>query len=66
MVPSRYVGEYVREQHLYRVRTRFQAVDPTAMRQFRIRTTDPLGFKDNWSILTGQSPPEHQVRLSEP
>jgi hypothetical protein len=66
IVPSSYVADYVREQHLYWIRTRTQAVNPTAMRQFRIRTTDPLGFKDNWSILSGQSPPEHQVKLSEP
>ena len=46
-------AEYVREQHLYWLRTRTRAVNPTAMRQFRIRMSDPLGFKDNWSLLSG-------------
>jgi hypothetical protein len=66
IVPSSYVAEYVREQHQYWLRTRTRAVNPTGMRQFRIRTSDPFGFKDNWSILSGQSPPEHQIKLSEP
>jgi len=39
------------------LRTRTHAVKPTAMRQFRIRTTDSLGFKDNWCFLSGRIPP---------
>lgn len=65
IVPSPYVADYVREQHRYWIRTRTQATNATNMRQFRIRTSDPLGFMDNWSILSSQSPPEHQVKLTE-
>jgi hypothetical protein len=66
VVPSSYVADYVREQHLYWLRTRTRAVEPTnKMRQFRIHPSDPLGFKDNWSVLSGQPPSPHQLKLSE-
>jgi hypothetical protein len=61
IVPSSYVADYVREQHLHWIRTRTRPVNPTSMRQFRIRVGDPLGFKDNWSLLSGQTPPSRQV-----
>jgi hypothetical protein len=66
VVPSSYVADYVREQHLYWIRTRTHSVNPTSMRQFRIRVSDPLGFRDNWSLLSGQTPPGRQVQISEP
>jgi hypothetical protein len=66
IVPGSYVADYVREQHLHWQRARARDDTFTSMRQFRIRITDPLGFKDNWSLLAGQSPPTHQVKLSEP
>jgi hypothetical protein len=66
IVPSAYVADYVREQHLYWLRTRTRTVKDTPMRHFRIRTDDPLGFKANWSLLSGQPPAPHQVTLSEP
>jgi hypothetical protein len=56
IVPSSYVADYVREQHLHWIRTRTRPVNPTSMRQFRIRVSDPLGFKDNWSLLSGRPP----------
>jgi hypothetical protein len=66
IVPSLYVAEYVREQHLYWVRTRDFEVTPGKVRQFRIPPADPLGFQDNWALLSGQQPAENQLGLSEP
>ena len=66
IVPSSYVADYVREQHLYWQRARAREGTLTSMRQFRIRITDPLAFRDNWSLLSGQLPSPHQAKLSEP
>jgi hypothetical protein len=66
IVPSVYVAEYVREQHLYWVRARGYEVTPGKVRQFRIPPADPLGFRDNWRVLSGQQPIANQLRLSEP
>jgi hypothetical protein len=64
IIPSSYVADYVHQQHLYWLRTHPHSV--TLMRKFRIRATDPLGFKNNWSLLSGQSPSPDQVKVSEP
>lgn len=65
IVPSDYVATYVREQHTYWLRTRQKAVADTAMRRFRIKASDPLGFKNNWAVLTGESVPERHRMLVE-
>lgn len=65
VVPSRYVGAYVREQHLHWLKTRGSSVAQTSMRVFRIRHDDPLGFESNWQILTGSNPEPNQLYLSE-
>ena len=64
IVPSSYVADYVRQQHLYWLGTHPLSV--TDMRKFRIRETDPLGFKNNWSLLEGQPPSPGQLKVSEP
>src|SRR6266516_499736 len=51
IVPSLYVAMYVREQHAYWLRTRQRPVANTAMRRFRIKASDPLGFENNWGVL---------------
>jgi hypothetical protein len=65
IVPSGYVATYVREQHAYWLRTRQRAVADTAMRRFRIQTSDPLGFENNWAVLAGEAVPEKHRMLVE-
>ena len=65
IVPSGYVAVYVREQHAYWLRTRQRAVAETAMRRFRIKTSDPLGFESNWAVLAGEPVPEKHRILVE-
>jgi len=63
-VPSLYVATYVREQHAYWVRTRQRPVAETTMRRFRIPTSDPLGFENNWTVLAGEAVQEkHYISL---
>jgi hypothetical protein len=65
IVPSDYVAMYVREQHAYWLRTRQRAVAETAMRRFRIQSSDPLGFENNWAVLAGEAVPEKHRMLVE-
>ncbi len=66
VVPSIYVAAYVREQHAYWLRTRQRSIVDTAMRRFRIPTTDPLGFENNWGVLAGDTVQEKHLVLSDP
>jgi hypothetical protein len=66
IVPSSYVAQYVREQHQYWLRTRLTAVADTTMRRFRIRTSDPLGFENNWGVFVGESIRSEHLRVTEP
>jgi hypothetical protein len=69
VVPSTYVADYVEKEHRHwnSVRTRpaepAPESKPNLMRQLRIDVADPLGFRDNWSLLSGQAPPGHQVEV---
>jgi len=66
IVPSCYVATYVREQHVYWLRTRQKPVADTTMRRFRIRASDPLRFENNWALLAGRSVPKRQRVPAEP
>lgn len=63
IVPSVYVATYVREQHLYWLRTRQKAVAETSMRRFRIPATDPLGFSENWNVFAGEKVQDRHCTL---
>jgi hypothetical protein len=66
VVPSSYVATYVREQHVFWLRTRQKSIVDTAMRRFRIPATDPLGFENNWGVLAGETVQEKHLVLSDP
>jgi len=65
IVPSFYVAMYVREQHLYWLRTRQKPVTNTTMRRFRIPISDPLGFENNWGIFAGEMVQDKHLKLAE-
>ena len=66
VVPSLYVATYVREQHAYWLRTRQKPPAETSMRRFRISTSDPLGFENNWGVLAGEEVQKKHMTLAEP
>lgn len=54
LVPSEQVAKYVKWQHEYWLSTRTnwtEKTNTTTMRKFRIETSDPKEYKDNWNIF---------------
>jgi hypothetical protein len=52
IVPSSYVADYVRDQHLTWLASRKTEVAPTTLRRFRIPIDDPHKFEGNWSVFS--------------
>jgi hypothetical protein len=51
IVPSKTVADYVKWQHEHWLSTRTREVNPTTMRNFRIKVSDPDGYADNWGVF---------------
>jgi hypothetical protein len=52
IVPSTYVADYVRDQHLTWLASRKAKVATTPLRRFRIPIDDPHKFENNWNVFS--------------